>query len=30
MDVALTPFLQETVSVPTENDIQLVGIIESK
>jgi hypothetical protein len=26
---ALTPFLRETVSVPTENDIQLVGIIET-
>lgn len=27
---AITPFLNEKVYVPTENDIQLTGVIESK
>lgn len=27
---AITPFLNEKVVVPTENDIQLTGVIESK
>lgn len=30
LEYAITPYLKEKVSVPTENDIQLIGIIETK
>lgn len=30
ISIAISPFMNEKINVPTENDIQLTGVIESK